>query len=107
MRNRKYSTVIAAVLAGAILFSPLVCGMSCLEARVRRASAGAELVQPAEELMAEIPVSAVVGCVWTRVVSEIDFIGWAERVDVECLVRVGVEALRVSDGLWRGEVFWR
>jgi len=100
MGNRKYRTVIAAVLAGAILFSPLVCGMSCLEARVSRASAGAELVQQVEDLMTGFAVSAVVGCVGTRVVSKIDFSEWAERVDVERLVRVGAEALRMFDRVW-------
>jgi hypothetical protein len=102
MGKSKYRTVVAAVLAGAILFSPLLCGMSCLEARVGRASAGAELVQPAEELMAGFAESAVVGCVWTRVVSKIDFSEWTERVDVERLVRLGVEALRVYGGFRRG-----
>jgi hypothetical protein len=101
MGNRKYRTVIAAVLAGAILFSPLVCGMSCLEARVSRATAGAELVHPAKELMAGFAVSGVVGCVWTHVVSKIDFSEWTERVDVERLVRLGVEALRVFGGFRR------
>lgn len=98
MGNRKYRTVVAAVLAGAILFSPLVCGMSCLEARVSRASVGAELVQPAEEFMAGFVVSAVVGCAWTRVVSKIDFSEWTERVDVESWVWVGLEIVRFGEG---------
>ena len=42
MEKRKIRAGIAAVLAGVVLFSPLVCGMSCLEARVSRARAGAE-----------------------------------------------------------------
>jgi hypothetical protein len=103
MGNGKYRTVVAAVLGVAILFSPLVCGMSCLEARVSRASGGAELVQPAEELVEEFAVSAVVGCVGARVVSKIDFSEWAERVDVERLVWVGVEAFRVFGRVWGGE----
>jgi len=92
MRKRKIRTGIAAVLAGAVLFSPLVCGMSCLEARVSRASAGVEFVQPAGELAAGFAESAVVGCVLTHVASKID---WTERVDVESLVWAGVEVVRL------------
>ncbi len=92
MGKRKIRAGIAAVLAGAVLFSPLVCGMSCLEARVSRASAGAEIVRPAEELVAGFVESAVVGCLLTHVASKID---WTERVDVEGLVQVGVAVVRL------------
>ena len=97
MGKRKIRAGIAAVLAGVVLFSPLVCGMSCLEARVSRARGGAEIVRPAEELVAGFAESAVVGCVLTHVASRIDFSDWTDRVDVESLVWVGVEALRLFD----------
>ena len=42
MLKNKYRTVIAAVLAGAVLGSPLLCGMTCMETRVERASAAVE-----------------------------------------------------------------
>jgi hypothetical protein len=100
MVTQKYRTVVAAVLAGAVLFSPLVCGMTCLEARVSGASAGAEVVQPAEELVAGFAERAVIGCLLTRVVSKIDVSEWTERVDVERLIWVGVEAERVFDRVW-------
>ncbi len=102
MGKRKIRAGIAVVLAGVVLFSPLVCGMSCLEARVSRANAGAEIVRPAEELVAGFVESAVVGCVLTHVASKIDFSEWTERVDVEELVRVGVEALRFFGRIWQG-----
>jgi hypothetical protein len=100
MRKRKYRAVAATILAGVVLFSPLLCGMTCLEERGIEAKSGAEFVLPADELVAGFAESAVVGCLLTRVVPKIDFSEWAERVDVERVVRVGVETLRVLDRAW-------
>jgi hypothetical protein len=100
MRKRKYRTVAAAILAGGVLFSPLLCGMTCLEERGIDAKSGVEFVLPAEELVAGFAESAVVACLLERVVPKIDFSEWAERADVERLVRVGVETLRVLDRVW-------
>jgi hypothetical protein len=107
MGNRKYRTVVAAVLAGAVLFSPLLYGMTRLEGCGAGPSAGVEFVPPVGELAAEFAESAVVECVVTGVVSKIDFSEWTERVDVERLVRVGVEALRVFDRVWGRGVWGR
>jgi len=107
MGNRKYRTVAAAVLAGAILFSPLVCGRSCWEMNGIRRSAATEMTSPAEEWVAEIAGSALVGCVLSNVVSRIDFSGWTDQVDVMTWVWVGVGALRLSDEVCGGEVLWR
>jgi hypothetical protein len=100
MRKRKYRTVVAAILAGVVLFSPLLCGMTCLEERGIEAKSGGEFVLPAEELVAGFAESAVVGCLLTRVLPKIAFSEWVERVDVEGVVRLGVEALRVFDRVW-------
>ncbi|HET6930926.1 MAG TPA: hypothetical protein VFI45_11450 [Candidatus Acidoferrum sp.] len=100
MGKRKYRTVAAAVLAGVGLFSPLLCGMTCREGLGVQPEA-AERVAPAAELTGEFVKSAVAGCVLTHLVSKIDFIGWSDGVDVRTWVWVGVEALRLSDGLWR------
>ena len=100
MRKRKYRTVAAAILAGVVLFSPLLRGMTCLEERGIEAKSGEEFVLPAEELVAGFAESAVVGCLLTRVVPKIDFSEWVERVDVERLVRLGVEIMRVFDRVW-------
>ena len=100
MGTKKYRTVVAAILAGAILFSPLLCGMTCLEEQGIEAKSGVEFVLPAEELVAGFAESAVVGCLLTRVVTKIDWSEWAEGVDVEGLVRLGVATLRVLDRVW-------
>lgn len=107
MGKRKYRTVVAAVLVGAVIFSPLLCGMSCLETNGIRPSDAAEMASPAEELAAEIAGSALVGCVVSHAISKIDFSEWTDQVDVGTWVWVGVEALRLSEGAWRGEVLWR
>ena len=107
MGTRKYRTVVAGILVGAFLFSPLLCGMSCLETNGIRPSTAAEIASPAEELAAEITGNALVGCVLSHVVSKIDISGWTEKVDVMTWVWVGVGALRLSDGVWGGEVLWR
>src|SRR5579862_829329 len=68
MLKKKHKLGVAAVLAGAALFSPLLCGMTCLETRVERASAAVEAAAPSEELMGELAKSEVVGCVLTHMV---------------------------------------
>ena len=105
MGKRKYRTVVAAVLAGAVLFSPLLCGMTCREGRGVRPEA-ANSITPAAELTGELVGGAVVGCVLKHVVSNINFGGWADEVDVRTWVWIAVEALRLSDGLWREGVLW-
>jgi hypothetical protein len=107
MGTRKYRTVVAAILIGAFLFSPLLCGMSCLESNGITASAAVESAPRAEELAAEFVGSALVGCVLSHLVSKIDFGEWADQVDVVTWVWVGVAVLRMSDEAWRGEVLWR
>ena len=102
MGKRKYRTVAAVVLAGAALFSPLLCGMTCRE-RLRMRPEAAQTVAPATELTGEFVRSALVGCVLTRLVSEVDFSEWADQADVATWVWVGVEVLRLSHGAWRGE----
>jgi hypothetical protein len=82
---------VAAVLVGAILFSPLLCGMTCLEARGMQSRAAVEAAAPAEELVGEFAESAVVRCVLTHVVSKIDFSELTDQVEVGNWVWVGVE----------------
>jgi hypothetical protein len=100
MLMKKHRLVVSAVLAGVVLCSPLLCGMTCLEERGIEQKSGVEFGLPAGELAAGFVESAVVGCLLTRVVSKLDLSEWAERVDVEQLVRVGVEALRGFDRVW-------
>lgn len=107
MGKKNYRAVVAAVLVGAVLFSPLVCGMTCLEAGVEKSGAAAEVIAPARELGVEFAGSALVGCALSHVVSKIDFSGWTDQVDVMTWVWIGVGALRLSDGVWVGEVLWR
>ena len=103
MGKRKYRTVAAVILMGAALFSPLLCGMTCREGLRVRPEAS-KTVTPTAELAGEFVGTAVVGCVLTHVVSQIDFGGWADEVDVRTWVWVGTEALRLSEGLWRGDM---
>ncbi|HEV2103771.1 MAG TPA: hypothetical protein VGR58_13415 [Candidatus Acidoferrum sp.] len=100
MGKRKYRTVVAAVMAGAVLFSPLLCGMTCREGLWVRVEA-TETMAPATELTGELVGGAVVGCVLPHLVAKIDFGGWADEVDVRTWFWIAVEALRLSDGLWR------
>ena len=108
-RNYRAAVVagVTAILAGAALFSPLLCGMPCLEAGVEKSGAAAEVIAPARELAVEFAGSALVGCVLSHLVSKIDFSEWADQVDVVTWVWVGVEVLRMTDEAWRGEVLWR
>jgi len=107
MLKRNYRAVVSAILVGAVLFSPLLCGMTRLEARGIGSSAVAEIAPTVEELAGQFEGSALVGCVLSHLVSKIDFSEWADQVDVVIWVWVGVEVLRMSDEAWRGEVLWR
>jgi hypothetical protein len=95
MGTRKYRTVVAAILIGAVLFSPLLCGMTCLERGGIRLSVGEEIAPPAPvaELVAKFAESAVVGCLLTHVALDIDLSDWTDRMDFGTLV-------------WVGEVVW-
>jgi hypothetical protein len=95
---------VAAVLAGAILFSPLLCGMTCLEERGVQAGAAVESAAPAGELVGEFAESAVVGCVLTHVVLNIDLGEWADALNEGNWVWVGVEAVEMIGAIERG---WR
>ena len=98
MLNAKYRALIAAVLVGAVLFSPLVCGMTCLEAGVEKSGAAAEVMEPAGELAGEFVVSAVVGCVLTHVVLRLDGSEWRELAAVGSWFWVGVKIVRFVEG---------
>jgi hypothetical protein len=101
MLKRKHRTVVAAVLVGAALFSPLLCGMPCLETGRGNSSAAAEVAPAADELAGEFAVSAVVGCILTHVVLDIDWSDWTGVLEDGAWVWAGVEALRfIGEMLW-------
>jgi hypothetical protein len=104
MGTRKYRMVVAALLTGVALFSPLLCGMTCLEERGIEQKSGAEFALPAEELVVWFAESGVVGCLLTRVVPKIDLSEWAERVYIERWFRMGVQTMRVFGRVWGGGV---
>jgi hypothetical protein len=106
MLNRNYRTVVATVLVGAAVFSPLLCAMTCLETRGIRPSVGAEVAPSVGEVAGEFVGSAAVGCVLTHLVWDIDLSGWTEKVDVESSVWVGVVALESVRAVLRGEMLW-
>jgi hypothetical protein len=93
MLKGKYRTVATAVLMGAIFFSPLVCGMTCLEARGQKTSVGADGASAAGEFVGEFVESGVVGCVVWHVVLNMDWSDWTEAVQVGTRVWVGVDAV--------------
>jgi sirohydrochlorin ferrochelatase len=101
MRKKIYRAVVAAVLVGAVLFSPLLCGKTCLEARGGKQSEAAEVVAPAAELAGEFAKSAVVGCVLTHVVLSIDVNGWTDVLNDGNWLWVGVEAVELVRGVLR------
>ena len=102
MGKRKYRAVFSAVLAGAVLFSPLLCGMTCLEGRGVRPRVAAEVAPTVGELAGEFVGSAVVGCVLTHVVLDIDFSGWADVLNDGNWVWVGVEAVELVGAIEGG-----
>jgi precorrin-3B methylase len=106
MLKRKYGTVVAAVLAGAALFSPLLCEMDCLEGRVEKTCAAVEVVPAAGELAAEFAGSALVGCVLTHVVLNIDLSDWMDVLKAMTWVGIGAEAAELVRGELREGLPW-
>ena len=104
MLQRKYRIVVATVLAGAALFSPLLCGMTRLEARGEKTIAAVEAVPAAGEFVGEFVESGVVGCVLTHVILNIDLSGWADILSDGNWAWVGVEAVELIGAIERG---WR
>jgi hypothetical protein len=109
MRKRNYRAGVSAVLVGAVLFSPLLCGMTCLETGVGNSRATAQ-VGPAGELAGEFAVNVAVGCVLTHVVLEIDLSGWEDVLNdgnwVWAWLGVGVEVVELVRGVSREGLLW-
>jgi hypothetical protein len=106
MRKTNYRAGVAAVLVGAVLFSPLLCGMTCFEARGVRPSLAAEAGPAAGQFVAKFAESAVVGCVLTHVVLNIDVSDWADVLKVASWVGIGAEAVELVRGVWREGLSW-
>jgi hypothetical protein len=106
MGKSKYRTVVAAVLAGVVLFSPLLCGRTCFGVRGVRPDVAPEAVAPAAELAGEFAVSGVVGCVLTRVILNIDGSEWMDVLKVASWVGIGAEAEELVRGVLREELRW-
>jgi len=104
MGNRKCRTVAAAVLAGAVLFSPLVCAMSCLETQLGETGAPVEVGPVAGELVGEVLENGVVWCLLAHVVLRVEWSEWVELARAGSWVWVGAEAVRMFDSGWRTEV---
>jgi hypothetical protein len=99
MGKSKYRSVVAAVLAGVVLFNPLLCAMTCRDVRGVRPDVAAEVVSPVEDLAGESAESAVVGCLLTHVVLNIDLGEWADVANVGNWVWVGVKAVPLLGGI--------
>jgi hypothetical protein len=100
MRKRNYQAGVAAILVGAVLFSPLLCGMTCLETGAGNSTAAAE-VAPAAELAGEFAISVVVGCVLTHVVLNIELSEWVDVLEIGARVWFGVEVVELVGGVLR------
>src|SRR5258708_3812803 len=95
MLKKKHRLVVVAILAGAGFWRPLLCGMSCVENRVERASAAVEAAPAVEEFAGEFVESGVAGCVLMHVVLSADVSEWTEVARVRSWFWVGVEIVRL------------
>jgi len=99
MRKRKYRAGVAAVLAGAALFSPLLCGMDCLTGHGIGPGSATEIVAPAAgEFLGDILESGAFGCGLVHVVLSVDWDDWADLARVGSWIRVAVEAVGLVEG---------
>jgi hypothetical protein len=104
MGKRNYRTVVAAILMGAVLFSPLLRGMTFMQARAEKASATLESVPGMGELVGEFFQSGAIGCMVTHIILRADVNQLLEfaRVGNWVWVGFGVETVRFIGGrLWR------
>jgi hypothetical protein len=102
MGKRKYRTVVAAILMGAVLFSPLLCGMTCMQARAEKAIVTVEWVPGMGELVGEFFQSGAIGCVLTDIILRADVNQLLEFARPGNWVCVEVETVRFIGGrLWK------
>ena len=80
MLMKKHRLVVSAVLAGVVLCSPLLCGMTCLETRVEGATAAVEAAPAVGQCAGEFVESGAVGCVLRHVVLKVDVSKWIDAV---------------------------
>jgi hypothetical protein len=89
MSTQKYRTVVAAVLAGVVLCSPLLCGMSCFERNAATEMAGPE----AGKFIRGFVEMGAMGCEVWHITSRINEADWAETARV--CAWVGIETVRL------------
>jgi hypothetical protein len=106
MLKKKHRLGVAAVLGGAALFSPLLCGMTCMETRVERAGAAVEAAPEVGEFAGEFVESGAVGCVLMHVVLKIDVSEWMDAAQVGTWVRVGFKAAGLIRGVLEEGLSW-
>lgn len=94
MGTRKYRMVVAAILTGVVLFSPLLCGMTCLGTSSEKSSGWMETAPATWDFVEVFVKSGLVGCGLLPVALEMGFDGWVESVEFGNLVWAGEEILR-------------
>jgi hypothetical protein len=108
MGKAKYRTVVAAVLAGVVLFSPILCGKSCLEGRGSGNSGSVDVAAPvvAQELVRKIAESGVVGCVVIQVLLDVDGKDLTNVLEVGNWIWFGIEPVEWIGGAFRQTLEW-
>ena len=108
MGKAKYRTVVAAVLAGVVLFSPLLCGKSCLERRGSGDSGSVDIAAPSGvgELVGKIAESGVVGCVVIQVLLDVDAKDLANVLEAGNWIWFGIEPVEWIGGAFRQMLEW-
>jgi hypothetical protein len=101
MGTRNYRTVAAAVLAGAIMFSPLLCGMTCLAGRESKH-------RVAGDFGGDLVESGVVGCVVANMVGRFNAGDWEDVLQVGAWIETGIQAMKLVHGFENiaGEISW-
>ena len=92
MGKRKYRTVAAAVLVVAALFSPLLCGMNCLEGRGSKNRATGDFAGKLAE-------SGAIGCVVVKLVWGMNAGDWESVLKVGMWIETGIQALKSARGV--------
>jgi hypothetical protein len=99
MLKRKYRAGVAAVLVGAVLFSPLLCGMTCMEGLGVRHGVSVDVAAPveAQELVGKI-VESGVGCMVIEAFLDVDAKDLASVLEAGNWIWFGIEPVESIRG---------
>jgi len=110
MLNLNYRAVVAAavaaILIGALWYSPLLFGNEYMVVRGANPSAAAGQSISSAEILSDVAKNAVVAFVLSRVVVRLGVVGWKDAVHLALWVRGGFQAMLLMGSVLHEKMPW-